>query len=130
MDIMKHFFLVPYSCRATERNGNSISADVTDNTIENNENDARFSQFQTIWRCYTYIVVLWNSLENLTKGLLFYLFLKLVQINYIFSNNVRILYIYFTRTSSSKKSLSVWKWKKQVPIFKCLVTSNKGVTSI
>ena len=28
-------FLVPDSCRATERNGNSISADVTDDTIEN-----------------------------------------------------------------------------------------------
>jgi len=26
---------VSYSCRATERNGNSISADVTDDTIEN-----------------------------------------------------------------------------------------------
>jgi len=29
-------FLVPYSCGATERNGNSISADVIDDTIENN----------------------------------------------------------------------------------------------
>jgi len=28
-------FLVPNSCRVTERNGNSISADVTDDTIEN-----------------------------------------------------------------------------------------------
>ena len=28
-------FLVLDSCRATERNGNSISADVTDDTIEN-----------------------------------------------------------------------------------------------
>ena len=29
-------FLVPNSCRATERNGDSVSADVTDDTIENN----------------------------------------------------------------------------------------------
>ena len=29
-------FLAPDSCRATERNGNSISSDVTDDTIENN----------------------------------------------------------------------------------------------
>jgi hypothetical protein len=28
-------FLVPDSCRATERNGNSIRANVTDDTIEN-----------------------------------------------------------------------------------------------
>ena len=28
-------FLVPGSCRATIRNGNSISADVVENTIEN-----------------------------------------------------------------------------------------------
>jgi hypothetical protein len=31
-------FLVPDSCRATERNGNSISTDVTDDTIENHLN--------------------------------------------------------------------------------------------
>jgi len=28
-------FLVPDSCRATERNGNSIYAGITDDTIEN-----------------------------------------------------------------------------------------------
>jgi hypothetical protein len=28
-------FLLPDSCRGTERNGNSISADVTDDAIEN-----------------------------------------------------------------------------------------------
>jgi hypothetical protein len=35
-----------------------------------------------------------NRLEKLTNCSLFYLFLKLVQINYIFSGNVRILYMY------------------------------------
>ena len=38
-------FLVPESCRATERNGSSISADVTADTIEN-------SYFQTIWEVF------------------------------------------------------------------------------
>ena len=32
-------FLVLDSCRTTERNGNSISADITDDTIENNKDD-------------------------------------------------------------------------------------------
>ena len=35
-----------------------------------------------------------NRHEKLTKGSLFCLFLKLVQINFIFTDNVRILYIY------------------------------------
>ena len=43
-------FLVPDSCRAIERNGNSIRANVTDDTIENDYNDACFSYFQTIWQ--------------------------------------------------------------------------------
>ena len=36
-----------------------------------------------------------NRHEKLTEGSLFCLFLKLVQINFIFTDNVRILYIYF-----------------------------------
>ena len=35
-----------------------------------------------------------NRHEKLAKGSLFCLFLKLVQINFIFTDNVRILYIY------------------------------------
>jgi hypothetical protein len=34
-----------------------------------------------------------NKLEKMSKGSLIYLFLKLVQINYMFSDNVGILYI-------------------------------------
>ena len=41
-------FLVPDSCRETERNGNSISADITDDTIENDKNNTCFIYFQTI----------------------------------------------------------------------------------
>ena len=37
-------FLVLDSFRATDRNCNSISADVTDDTIENNSNDVLFSE--------------------------------------------------------------------------------------
>jgi hypothetical protein len=33
--VINKAFLVPDSCRATERNSNSISADVTDDVIEN-----------------------------------------------------------------------------------------------
>jgi len=36
-----------------------------------------------------------NRLEKLDKLSLFYLFLKLVQINSIFFDNVRILHIYY-----------------------------------
>ena len=36
-------------------------------------------------------------LEKLARGSLFYLFLKLVQINYKFSDNLRTLYIYRQR---------------------------------
>jgi hypothetical protein len=46
-------FLVLDSCRVTERNGNSIiSADATDDTIENDKDDACFSCFQTIWQLF------------------------------------------------------------------------------
>jgi hypothetical protein len=54
---------------------------------------------------YKYIVIrykinlLWlrNRPEKLAKGSLFYLFLKLVEINLIFSDNVLILYIYVNK---------------------------------
>ena len=41
-----------------------------------------------------------NRPEKLAEGSLFCLFLKLIQINFIFTDNVRILYIYpnFCRT--------------------------------
>ena len=41
-------FLVPDPCRATERNGNSTSANVTDDIIENDLNGVCFSYFQII----------------------------------------------------------------------------------
>ena len=43
-------FLVPDLYRATERNGNRISADVTEDTIENDQNEACFSYFQKTWQ--------------------------------------------------------------------------------
>ena len=93
-------FMVPDSCRATERNGNSTSANVTDDIIKN-MNGVFFSYFQIIWQ------VSWTSLyrrinkiictfsldiqlicircetgnNNSPIARFFYLFLKLVQIN-------------------------------------------------
>jgi hypothetical protein len=43
--------LVPDSCRVMARNGNSINADITEDTIENYY-DACFSYFQTIWHLF------------------------------------------------------------------------------
>jgi Ni,Fe-hydrogenase I cytochrome b subunit len=104
-------FLVPDACRVTERNGNSISTDIID--------DACFRYFQTFWqllwtfwycrinKIYMYIIIkhqihlhsLRNRLAKLAKGSPFYLFLKLVQINFILyiylkerSNRIRIFY--------------------------------------
>ena len=39
-------FLVPDSCRVTEGNGNSINADLTDDTIYNYKIDDDFSYFR------------------------------------------------------------------------------------
>ena len=44
-------FLVPDSCRATERNDNSSSADVTDDIPLIKELE-RFSCFQIIWQLF------------------------------------------------------------------------------
>jgi len=47
--------LVPDSCGATERNGNSINSYVTDDNIKNNYNGACFNYlwqvFWTFWYC-------------------------------------------------------------------------------
>jgi len=56
----KKDFLVPVSCWATVRNGNSISADFTEDAIENYYNDtvsAIFRQFDT---CFGYFVGLFD----------------------------------------------------------------------
>ena len=45
-------FLVPDTCTVTVRNYNSASADVTEDTIENDYNDACFRYFQTIWHLF------------------------------------------------------------------------------
>jgi hypothetical protein len=43
-------FLVPDSCRATVRNGNSISVDFAEDIIKNDKNGNCFCSFQTIWQ--------------------------------------------------------------------------------
>ena len=44
-------FLLPDSCGVAERNGNSISSDVTDDTTASDYNDACFNYFQ-FSRCF------------------------------------------------------------------------------
>ena len=45
-------FLVFDSCRVPVRNGNSISADFTEDIIENYYNEVCFGYFQTIWQLF------------------------------------------------------------------------------
>ena len=45
-------FLVPDLCGATERNGNNISADITDDTSENDQTHACFNYYQAIWQVF------------------------------------------------------------------------------
>ena len=61
------------------------------------------------------LYLLRNRLEKLVEGSLFYLFLKLIQIDFIFSENVRILYVdkekisgSYVREVSNIKSISEW----------------------
>ena len=99
-------FLVPDLCRAMVRNDKFISADVTEETIENY---ACFCYFQIIWYFHTDFVILkdkhnrihclkklinLNSLRNRMEKLARGLFLKLVQINFMIGENVLILSIY------------------------------------
>ena len=66
---------------------------------------------QCNWKCLITFLSNWtqpwhslrNMIEKLAKGSLFYQFLKLVQINYIFSDNVQILYISETQDNIMKE---------------------------
>ena len=107
-------FLVSDSCRTTVRNCNRTKPLLLTghhhNTIRMTFDFAHFRQFGSCfevfdiagWVQYTYIFgkykmplyMLRNRTEKISKGsLCFYLFLKFIQINFIFSNNVRILSI-------------------------------------
>jgi hypothetical protein len=44
MYLIKLFFLVPDSCKATVRNGNSISVDCIEDTLEKYYNDALITE--------------------------------------------------------------------------------------
>jgi len=79
-------FLLPDSCRATKTKCNSISADVVEDIIKNNQNDASFCFFSDILavaldivtlhnitiyvhfgKYNIYLHLLWNSSEKLTR---------------------------------------------------------------
>jgi hypothetical protein len=80
---------------ATLRNGNSLSTNFREDTIENDYNDACFSYFQTSWHLFLDFLTLQDKhnirtffvkkklicarCETDQKGLLLYLFLKLLQ---------------------------------------------------
>jgi len=51
-------FLVSDSCRAIVRNGNRISANLTEDTNENDYNDACSSYFQIIWHLFLDFLIL------------------------------------------------------------------------
>jgi hypothetical protein len=100
-------FLVPDSCRATEGNGNSISGDITDDTVEKRLEQHLFQLFLDNLAVVLDFMILQDIHNICTFSLniklicthcessLFCLFLKLIQLNYIFSDDVHILYIYF-----------------------------------
>jgi hypothetical protein len=62
--------------------------------------------------------------EKLVKGSLFCLFLKLVQINFIFTDNVRILYMYFFLLMLYKTSTGkiFWLWPFVMLIYMIVCT--------
>ena len=104
-------FIVPDPCWAMVRNSNSINADVTEDAIKSIRTTLVSTLFLPFWQGffwlfditgltqYMYIVrkyqinlhSLRNRTEKFTKGLLFYLILKLEQ--FFFSDNVHILSI-------------------------------------
>ena len=95
-------FLVPDSCGVIARNSNSISSDVTDDTIET----IRTMLVSNIFRSFAGVLDFFllqdkNNIGTLPlniklictrydTGSLFYLFLRLVQINFIFPT----MYVY------------------------------------
>ena len=108
-------FLVPSSYWATVRNGNTISADLTENINKTIRLERRLlllfldnlsvvlcflilpdkSNIRTLSENNTHVIhlrSLRNRSENLAYGLLFYLSVKLVQVNYIYFPT---LYVYW-----------------------------------
>jgi hypothetical protein len=101
-------FLVPDSGRATERNRNNL-AGVLDFLILQDKHNIHTLSFKNQINLHS----LRNSLENLTKGLLFFLFLYLVHINLYFPTMyvycILLLYnfiaIHFTRFPTKNAKL-------------------------
>jgi hypothetical protein len=50
-------FQVPDSCRAMVENGNSISADVIEDTIENDSNDHGFCLLRKFGNCLEFFIL-------------------------------------------------------------------------
>jgi hypothetical protein len=111
MDIIKHFWYLIHVERQKEI---GMRADVTDDAMKTirrlllqlltDELAMDFLMLQDKHNMRTFLFniklilhSLRDMLEKLASGSIFYLFLKLVQINYKFSDNLRTLYIYRQR---------------------------------
>jgi hypothetical protein len=75
------------------------SENLSDNYLNKKDRNKRHSSpfinvVNGVFFVVRYKIHLRNRPEKLAEGSLFCLFLKLVQINFIFTDNVRILYIY------------------------------------
>ena len=102
--------LIPDSYRATKRNGNSISVDFTEYSIENDENDT-FWQFDScFWTFFTLQYKLINSLSlflsakqvRKVRQRLFFISVSNARTNkyYILRRCMYFVYLLFKRTES------------------------------
>ena len=119
-------FLVPDSCWTTERNGNSISADVTYEAFEKILKQ-RLLQLQTIWQLFwTFWYCRKNTIYNTLaakpapKTRFSNLFINLLQIIYKFSKNVPILYIYHLIQNVNLNGLMWFFCKINTILMQCL----------
>lgn len=101
-----------FSAMQCEQETNTTSADVIEDTMEKDLNDDCFCSFQKFGSIFDFLSLQDEHLfistrcetgqKCSTKALFNYIFLKLVQINYTFSDNIdlytNVLYIWFTIT--------------------------------
>ena len=119
MDLIKHFWYLIHVER--QRNSHCISVYITDDAIENDQNTVCFNYFKTIQHLFWtlilqekynirtlwfYIKLICTCFETGQKTLLF---LKQVQISFIFSDNVYCIYIAPCQNSRFKSSNKIYK---------------------
>jgi hypothetical protein len=65
MDLVNRFWYLIHVERV-KRNGNSIGADFTEDSIENDYNDVSFGYFHTLWQLFLDILTLEKKLQYTT----------------------------------------------------------------